>query len=345
MRNIDTQAIMTYNPEKIQRICLISLIGHIYFIMKIKEIKDGDLINNIFLTKEKRLSIAKNGSNYLSVRFVDNTGEIDAKLWDEANIYNKIFKKEDFVRVKGKVINYQGAKQIQIKQIERIDDSEVNISDYLQTSEKSTEDMIRELKEKIDKIKDMHLTRLLSLFYEDTEFIKLFKTAPAAKSNHHAYIGGLLQHTLEVANLCEDVTKYYPEINTDLLITGAVLHDIGKVHELKYSKAFGYTDEGGLIGHITIGVEMIAEKIRMIDGFPHKLEMLLKHMILSHHGHYEYGSPKRPKILEAIMLYHMDEMNAKVDMFRSSIDEDESERENWTAYNKFFERYLFKNYK
>ena len=313
--------------------------------MKIKEIKEGDLIENIFLTKDKRLNTAKNGSNYLSVRFVDKTGEIDAKLWDEADTYNKIFKKEDFVKIKGKVINYQGVKQIQIKQIERIEDSEVNIADYLQTSHKSPEEMIRELKEKIDIIMDIHLTKLLSLFYEDTEFIGLFKTAPAAKSNHHAYIGGLLQHTLEVASLCEDVTKYYPEINPDLLIAGAILHDIGKVYELRYSKAFAYTDEGGLIGHITIGVEMITEKIRTIEGFPHKLEMLLKHMILSHHGHYEYGSPKRPKILEAIMLYHMDEMNAKVDMFRRSIDEDENERENWTAYNKFFERYLFKNYK
>ncbi len=311
--------------------------------MKIKEIKEGELIENIFLTKEKRLNTAKNGSNYLTVRFVDKTGEIDAKLWDEADTYNKIFKKEDFVKVKGKVINYQGVKQIQIKQIERIDDSEVNIADYLQTSDKSPEEMIRELKEKIDRIKDIHLTKLLRLFYEDTKFIELFKTAPAAKSNHHAYIGGLLQHTLEVASLCEDVTKYYPEINSDLLIAGAILHDIGKVYELKYTKAFAYTDEGGLIGHITIAVEMITEKIKMIEGFPHKLEMLLKHMLLSHHGHYEYGSPKRPKILEAIMLYHMDEMNAKVDMFRRALNENENGNENWTGYNKFFERYLFKS--
>ncbi len=311
--------------------------------MKIKDIKEGDVIDSIFLTKEKRLNIAKNGSHYLSVRFVDNTGEIDAKLWDEVDVYNKIFKKEDFVKVRGKVANYQGTKQIQIRQIERIDDSEVNINDYLQTSDKNPEDMIRELKEKIDKIKDVHLSRLLSLFYEDTAFLDLFKTAPAAKSNHHAYIGGLLQHTLEVASLCEDVAKYYPEINPDLLITGAILHDIGKVYELKYSRTFGYTDEGGLIGHITIGVEMLTEKIRIIDEFPHKLEMLIKHMILSHHGHYEYGSPKRPKTLEAIMLYHLDEMNAKIDMFKRSLNEAENENDNWTGYNKFFERYLFKN--
>lgn len=311
--------------------------------MKIKEIKEGDLIENIFLTKEKRLNTAKNGSNYLSLRFVDRTGEIDAKLWDEADTYNKIFKKEDFVKVKGKVINYQGVKQIQIKQIERIDDSEVNIADYLQTSDKNPEEMIRELREKIGKINDIYLSKLLSLFFEDDAFMEIFKTAPAAKSNHHAYIGGLLQHTLEVASLCEDVMIYYPEINPDLFISGAILHDIGKVYELKYTKAFGYTDEGGLIGHITIGVEMITEKIKMIEGFPHKLEMLLKHMILSHHGHYEYGSPKRPKTLEAVMLYHIDEMNAKVDMFRRSLNEDENGNENWTSYNKLFERYLFKS--
>lgn len=309
--------------------------------MKIKDIKEGELIDDIFLTKEKRLNTTKNGSPYLSVRFVDNTGEIDAKLWDDVDIYHNIFKKEDFVKVKGKAINYQGAKQIQIKQIQKIDDSEVNLTDYLQTSGRNPDEMIRELRKMIDKIKDMHISRLLNLFYEDAVFINLFKTAPAAKSNHHAYIGGLIQHTLEVASLCEDTAKYYPEINPDLLIAGAILHDIGKIYELKYSKTLGYTDEGGLIGHITIGVEMIAEKIKMIDGFPHKFEMLIKHMILSHHGHYEYGSPKRPKILEAIMLYYIDEMNAKLDMFKKALNEDGND--NWTVYNKFFERYLFKS--
>ncbi len=310
--------------------------------MKIKELNDGDLVDNILLVKEKRLNTAKNGSPYLSIKFLDNTGEIDAKLWDEADIYNNAFKKDDFVRIKGKVINYQGTKQIQIKQIEKIPYSGININDYLQRSERDTEDMLRELKERIDTIENPHLSKLLYLFYEDKEFIGLFKNAPAAKSNHHAFLGGLLQHTLELLSLCHDVAKYYPDIDRDLLIAGAMLHDIGKVHELKYSRTFGYTDEGGLIGHITIGVELISEKVRMIEDFPDKLEMLLKHMILSHHGHYEYGSPKRPKTLESLLLYYLDELNAKADMFRKSLNENRDEDDNWTAYSKIFERYLFR---
>lgn len=309
--------------------------------MKIKELMEGDAIDNILLVKEKRLNTAKNGSLYLSVRFIDNTGEIDAKLWDGVETYKGAFSKDDFLKVTGRVINYQGIKQIHMKHLEKIDNPDINLNEYLPASERDPNDMLKELKGWIDKLENPYLSKLLYLFYEDKKFIELFKTAPAAKSNHHAFIGGLLQHTLELASLCNDVVKYYPDINPDLLMAGAILHDSGKVYELRYSKTFSYTDDGGLIGHITIGVEMLTEKIKMIEGFPHNLEMLLKHMILSHHGHYEYGSPKRPKILESLILYYLDEMNAKADMFQRALNENR-EDVNWTGYNKIFERYLFK---
>lgn len=204
-------------------------------------------------------------------------------------------------------------------------------------------DMVLALYSIISNIRNPHLRRLLALFYEDKGFLELFKIAPAAKDIHHAFLGGLLEHSLEVARLCIDIKRHYEEIDIDLLITGAILHDIGKVRELKYSRGLDYTDEGRLIGHIVLGLEMVEEKIREIEDFPPKLTMLVKHLVISHQGTYEWGSPKMPQTLEAIILHYLDDLSAKVNIFRKAMETDLNEKGDFSSFNKALGRNLYKS--
>ena len=202
--------------------------------------------------------------------------------------------------------------------------------------------MLEELQLIMEDIKDKYLKELLRLLFAEEEFIRLFTTAPAAKALHHVYLGGLMEHSLSMARLARMVSDNYDNVNRDLLLTGAILHDLGKVYELSFQKTFSYTDEGRLLGHITIGVEMIEKKITAIPGFPSELRMLLKHMILSHHGEYLYGSPKRPKTIEALMLYYLDDLDAKVNGFQQVMSKNNDDQSNWSEFHKLFERFLFK---
>jgi len=206
---------------------------------------------------------------------------------------------------------------------------------------------IDELRSEIGRIKNPHLKDLLNAFSDDPEFMALFKKAPAAKGVHHVYIGGLLEHTLELVTLCRDIIRHYPDADADLLVTGAILHDAGKVYELGYKKSIDYTDEGRLIGHILLGFKLVEEKIRKLNGFPKDLAMLLEHIIISHQGRYEWGSPKRPKTLEALILHYLDEMNAKIKSFKETFEKGKNDTENaedqtgWSSYNRIFERFLY----
>jgi 3'-5' exoribonuclease len=308
----------------------------------IASLKQGDWVEEVYLVTAKQVSTAKNGVIYLSLKLADKTGEIDGKLWDNADEVAGRFEREDFVRIKGITANYQGTMQIKMKTLEKVDDAKVDIANFVQTSPRSPEDMVRELRAMTASIANTHLNQLLNTFLNDTAFMELFKRTPAAKTLHHNYVGGLLEHVVELVSLARDVAKHFPSIDVDLLTAGAFLHDIGKVRELGVRKSIEYTTEGRLIGHISLGYEMIVEKMNMIPGFPAELAMLLKHIVLSHHGEYEFGSPKRPKIQEAIIINYLDDLSAKINNFQATLKKENVGEGEWTAYSKMHDRYLYR---
>ena len=309
----------------------------------IEDIKENDKFESVFLVKEKNLAMSKNGKPYLNLKLGDRSGEIEARVWDNAEYFSTLFEKDDFINVTSRVSKYQNNLQLVLFGIEKCHEKEVFIDDFLPKTDKNIERMFGELVETSKAVKNIYLRKLLNVFFDDEGFIRLFKIAPAAKGLHHVYIGGLLEHSLSVGKLILHTAKNYKGINTDLLLTGGILHDIGKVYELSYDRSFDYTDKGRLLGHITIGVEMIENKISEVSNFPEDLAMLLKHLILSHHGHYEFGSPKRPKTIEAIILYYLDDMDSKVNGFQQFIAKEKDKRSKCTGYHKLFERYIYKD--
>ncbi len=308
----------------------------------IVSLKEGDWVEETYLVTSKQVSTAKNGVTYLSLKLADKTGEVDGKLWDNADQVAGKFERDDFVRIKGIAANYQGSMQIKMKTLEKVDDSRVDFSHFIQTSPRNIDDMVRELKTAIAAVSDAHLKQLLNAFLNDKSFMELFTRAPAAKTLHHNYIGGLLEHVVELIALSQDVGRHFPSVDRDLLTAGAFVHDIGKVHELAVRKSIEYTTEGRLIGHISLGCEMVAEKIRTIAGFPPELAMLLKHIILSHHGEYEFGSPKRPKIQEAVIINYLDDLSAKINNFDATLKKENVAEGEWTNFNKMHDRYLYR---
>ncbi|HXY54682.1 MAG TPA: HD domain-containing protein [Nitrospirota bacterium] len=308
----------------------------------IASLKEGDWIEETYLVTAKQVSTAKNGVTYLSIKLADKTGEIDGKLWDNADEVAGKFEREDFVRIKGIAANYQGTMQIKMKTLEKVDDGKVDIANFIQTSSRNPDDMIREIRTMAAGITNAHLKQLMTAFLNDAPFMELFKRVPAAKTLHHNYVGGLLEHVVELMSLARDVAEHFPSIDVDLLTAGAFLHDIGKVRELSIRKSIEYTTEGRLIGHISLGYEMVVEKIDAIPAFPAELAMLLKHIVLSHHGEYEFGSPKRPKIQEAIVINYLDDLSAKINNFQATLKKENVGEGEWTTYSKMHDRYLYR---
>lgn len=308
----------------------------------IASLKEGDWVDEIYLVTSKQVATAKNGVIYLSLKLADKTGEIDGKLWDNAEDAAGKFQRDDFIRVKGIATNYQGAMQIKMKSLEKVDDAKVDPSNFIQSSSRNPDELERDLKAACAGVRNTHLRRLLNAFFDDAKFMDAFKRAPAAKTLHHNYIGGLIEHVTELINLCKDVARHFPSIDTDLLIVGAFIHDIGKVKELSVRKSIEYTTEGRLIGHISLGCEMLSGKIASIPGFPEETAMLLKHIILSHHGEYEFGSPKRPKIQEAVIIHYLDDLAAKLNNFQSTLKKENVGEGEWTSYSKMYDRYLYR---
>lgn len=307
------------------------------------QISESDNLKDVFLVKSKTLAVGKTGKSYLVLSLMDKTGDLEGRVWDNADAAAEKFDVDDFVKVGGTVSSYMGKLQLKISHVEKVKDSDVNISDFLPTSKIAPEEMFEQLEEIVDTVKDNNIKNLIKELLSDDELLANFKKAPAAKGMHHVYIGGLLEHVLSLCRLIDGVCAHYGDrINRDILIAGAIFHDIGKTRELSYVRSFGYTDEGRLIGHITIGAGILDDKIRSMKDFPPKLSLLLKHMILSHHGEYEYGSPKRPKTVEATILSYLDDLDAKVNSIQSLIDNDKSTDSNWTGYHKLFERYIYK---
>ncbi len=308
----------------------------------ISSLKEGDWVEEIYLVTSKQVSTAKNGVTYLSLKLADRTGEIDGRLWDNADEVAGKFEREDFVRIKGMASNYQGSMQIKMKTLEKVDDSRVDMVNFLESSPRNIDEMVKELRAVAGSVQNAHLRQLMNGFLNDTAFMAAFRQAPAAKTLHHNYIGGLLEHVLELMNIARDLAKHFPSADIDLLTVGAFLHDIGKVRELTVKKSIGYTTEGRLLGHISLGYEMVTEKVNAIPRFPAELAMLLKHIMLSHHGEYEFGSPKRPKIQEAIIINYLDDLSAKINNFQATLKKENVAAGEWTGFSKMHDRYLYR---
>jgi 3'-5' exoribonuclease len=307
----------------------------------IAELKDRDAVDSVFMVKEKTLAMAKNGKPYMNLRFMDKSGDIDGKLWDKVDELDKTFQKGDFVRIHGTASLYMGKMQLVAKEIKKLDEEGVDLADFVPVSPIPLAEMKAELVQIVSSVTNPHLKALMDSFLADTGFMAGYCKAPAAKGMHHVYLGGLLEHSLSVVRLVDAIVPLYPDLNRDLLVVGALLHDLGKVAELSYDRAFEYTDEGRLIGHISIGVEMLAERIATVPGFPRELAMLLKHLLLSHHGQYEYGSPKRPKTVEATILHYLDDMDSKINGIRSHIAKETAQGNRWTSHHRLYNLYFF----
>jgi 3'-5' exoribonuclease len=307
----------------------------------IRDIKDRDHVNGVYLVKEKITAMAKNGKPYLTIRLMDKSGEVDAKVWDNVDQVSSRFERNDFLAITAKASVYLGKMQLVINELQRVPDEEVNLADFLPETARSIAAMEEDLRALVATLENDWLRRLMESFLADAGFLACYRVAPAAKGMHHVYLGGLLEHSLAVAALVDAMVPLYDGLDRDLLVVGALLHDVGKVREMSYSRSFDYTDEGKLIGHITIGVEMIHERIGALPGFPVELAMLLKHMILSHHGQYEYGSPKRPKTVEATVLSYLDDLDSKINGIRTHMQRDGELAGPWTSYHRLYDRYYY----
>ena len=302
----------------------------------LKDLKDGDRVSDIYLCKFKQASVTKNGKNYVNVILQDKSGTMDAKVWDPNSAGISEFDAMDYIEVYGDVSSFQGTLQISVKRTRNCGEGEYEPGDYLPTSAKDMDQMYKELLDMIQRTKNEYLKSLLEDFFvKDEIFIKVFKFSSAAKSVHHGFVGGLLEHTLSVAKLCEFYCRQYPILKRDLLVTAAICHDIGKTKEIAAFPINDYTDDGNLLGHIVMGVEMVGEKIKDIPGFPHVLAGELKHCILTHHGEYEYGSPKKPALIEAVALNFADNTDAKIEIFNELLQN--TDQTDWLGYNRLFE--------
>ena len=302
----------------------------------INELREGENISEVYLCKTKTTATTKAGKSYYSLLLQDKTGSVDGKVWELNNGIDH-FEAMDYIRVEAQVTSFNNALQLNIKRIRKADAGEYDPKDYLPSSDKDIDGMYKELLGIVDSIKEEHLNALLKMFFvEDTDFIGKFKNHSAAKSIHHGFIGGLLEHSLSVAKICIYIADNYPAVKRDLLVSAALLHDIGKVDEISSFPENDYTDEGQLIGHRVMGAMMVGEKIKTIAGFPPVLANELKHCILSHHGELEFGSPKKPGLIEALALAHADNMDAKLETFTELINANKGKKE-WLGYNRMFD--------
>ena len=306
----------------------------------IKDYKDGDRVFDIYLCKHKISAVTKNGKPYDTVVLQDKTGTIDAKVWDPNNAGIAEFDSLDYIEVYGDITSFQGALQVNVKRIRKCQEGEYTPADYLPVSRFDREEMYEELLSYINSVENVYLKKLLQEFFvKDEAFISAFKQSSAAKTVHHGFVGGLLQHTLGVTKLCDYYCNTYPVLKRDLLITAAICHDMGKTREISLFPENDYTDAGQFLGHIVIGVEMMGEKVRNIPGFPEVLENELKHCILAHHGEYEFGSPKKPAIMEAMALNLADNTDAKLETF-TEILESSKDNNGWLGFNRLFDSNL-----
>lgn len=306
----------------------------------VNTLKPGDTVDDIFVLSEKNIAQKKDGNNYLNLVFIDRTGTVKAVLWDNVEDTAGQIAAGDYVIVKGTISEYRGVLQLVVRSAVRSDAEQADASDFLPVTTRNMESMLDKLKQITDTINTPCFHELFRKFWEDADLVQQFKKAPAAKKMHHAYIGGLLEHTLSMAVLVDKIAGHYTGIDRDLLLAGAIFHDIGKVREFACTSRIDYTSEGRLLSHIVIGIQIIEEKMRQIEGFPEEQAILLKHLVVSHHGLREYGSPEPPKTIEAVLLNHIDEIDSKVNGVREFMATENSGAE-WTPYHQLLQRHFY----
>lgn len=308
----------------------------------VSELKEGEMVESIYLVREKSFDTTKNGDPYIALELIDKTGKVDGRKWDATKSLFDSFDVDNFVKVRGKVEFYKKYPQIKIDLLEKVKAEPIDISLYIPSSEKDRDKLFEAFLSELRQIKNPHLKALLNIMFSDKGIAEKFKKAPAATDFHHPYLGGLLEHTLSCVELSKLVVSKYDGVNADLLICGSALHDIGKIEELSYKSAFYYTDRGRLIGHIVLGVNMVEKEIGKLPDFPEDLKNLILHIILSHHGEQEWGSPKRPMCLEAVILHHIDNLDAKINGFQHFVATYNDPSANWTKHSKMFREFLYK---
>ena len=307
----------------------------------INELREGETVVGHYLCKSKQTLKSRAGKSYYSLKLQDKTGLLDGKVWDLNNEI-KSFEENDFIKIEGTVLIYNNEPQINIRRIRKSQEGEYNPMDYIPSTDKDTEEMYKKLMGYISSVNDKYIKALLNQIFMKNDFVlQNLKKHSAARTLHHGYLGGLLEHTLSVTEICDFMSGRYKKVNRDILICTAMLHDIGKIYELSQFPVNEYTDDGQILGHIFIGAEMVHDAASKIEGFPKNLESLIKHSILAHHGEYEYGSPELPKTIEAFILHCADNMDAKVKAFEEAV-ESGSNQGNWIGYNKMLQRNIRK---
>ncbi len=303
------------------------------------------MASGTFLVQSKDIRQKKSGEPFLSLILADKTGEIDAKMWDNVEKVMDTFEREDFVKVKGQPGVFQNRMQFTLHTLTRVGDSEIDFADFFPASLRDPDEMFTELQGVVAGIGNTHLRSLLEALFSNEELVRKYKLAPAAKTIHHAWLGGLIEHVLSLCTLCRNTGAHYPHIDVDLLLTGAILHDIGKIDELTYDRGFGYSDAGQLVGHIMMGYRLVSDTMASLPGFPPALRTLMEHMILSHHGQMDFGSPKVPMFAEAILLHHLDNLDSKMETVRVAVEKDRMVTGCWTGYVPSLERSILKKEK
>jgi 3'-5' exoribonuclease len=299
-------------------------------------------VNSLFLVREKEIRTSPNtGKSWLQLELADRTGSIEAKMWDNFSEIAATFERDDIVKVRARVKVYRGKNEMTVEQVLPVAEREYDLEDFLPHTKQNIEQLYASLREFVAAVKNPWLRRLLASVVDDPAIVPKLKRAPAAMSMHHAFIGGLLEHIVSVCGLVQASAAHYPDVNADLLYTGAILHDLGKIDELGYSRGFNYTTEGELLGHIVIALALLRKKMDAIEGFPPELRILVEHLIVSHHGTLEFGSPRAPMFREAILLHYLDDMDSKMAAVRASLESPEGEGE-WTARNPAFRRALLR---
>jgi 3'-5' exoribonuclease len=307
----------------------------------IKDIRPGEEVKSVFFTQRKELRKTRRGDLYISLELADRSGSVEAKIWDQVAKYKDSFSEKEFVAVNGRAGVYQDQLQLEIKTIRRCREEEVDLEQFLRKATADLVELEETLRLMVSELKERNLRELLGRLLEDEDFMERFRRAPAAKSYHHPYLGGLLEHTVSVALVCDKICSLYPGVDRELLISAAILHDVGKIKELEYGRAILYSDEGRFLGHLVLGDEMLRELIQSMPGFPPELEMRLRHAILSHHGELEWGSPKQPMTMEALILHHVDNLDAKANSFLEVTERRIEGDGRWTDMRNLFKRPLY----
>jgi len=308
----------------------------------IADLEDGTAVDACFLLTSKSKSDTRQGKPYLRLKFQDRSGSIEARLWDNAEHFDEIAEASKVHHIVARVSSYNEELQLTVSRLDPLSADEVDMMEFLPRTAFDVDEMEEELRGFVSEMSNPYLKQLLKNFLDDEEFVARFRMAPAAKAMHHVFLGGLLEHTLSLFRLAVESMKLYPHVNQDIVLAGLFMHDMGKIYELSWDGMFDYTDKGRLVGHITMGVRMLEENAATIEGFPPDLLMHLTHIILAHHGQLEFGSPKLPQTIEAMIVHYLDDLDAKIQSITTHLADNRAEDSHWSSFHRLYERYFYK---